>query len=210
MGSGSWPCVCECLCREKMHPAPGLHSWKPQLKWKNCDSTASAQLSESCQAAGLRGPSTAHCWDSGAKNTLARVILQNWTKALPLRKDECRHQHHRLWEFLLFFFFSSLLLWERQICQNTVSLNRVICCVESSGKWNAPNRCGKMSFHFNKRCKMLQNCFASECLPIPIFTLVSSVAKGYVYKGYFLKYCPITKLFPQRRPFRQTQSPRFC
>lgn len=41
-------------------------------------------------------------------------------------------------------FFFSLLLWERQICQNTVSLNRVICCVEGSGKWNAPNRCGKM------------------------------------------------------------------
>lgn len=86
-------CVCECLCIQSLYkggaPCMGLQSWNPGSAGESCDTPALAQLSEAYHAAGLRREAPAHCWDSGAKNTLSRVILQNWTKALLLWKERC-------------------------------------------------------------------------------------------------------------------------
>lgn len=63
---------------------------KPKYSWRELwHTTASAQLSVAYHAAGRRGAALVHCWDSGARNTLSRVIFQKWTKALLLWKESC-------------------------------------------------------------------------------------------------------------------------
>lgn len=85
--------LCVWMCTKCVHkggvPCIELQSWNQGSAGESCDSTAFAQLSEAYHAAGQRGAAPAHCWDSGAKSTLSRVILQNGTKALLLQKEKC-------------------------------------------------------------------------------------------------------------------------
>lgn len=92
MDGGCFVCVHVCMhktCIQRVVACIRLQSWNPGSAGESCDTIALAQLSEAYHAAGLRGAAPAHCWDSGAKNTLSRVILQNWTKALFLWRERC-------------------------------------------------------------------------------------------------------------------------
>lgn len=64
--------LCLWMCIKNLYKGGALGS---NLE-TSCDTTASAQLSEVCHA-GLREASMAHCWDSGAKKTLSKMIQQN-------------------------------------------------------------------------------------------------------------------------------------
>lgn len=131
IGSGSWPCVCVCGCLYKklaqrrctLHWAPIL---KPGLSWRELwhYSLSPAIRGLSCSRAerSIYGPLLGF---RGQKHIIKSDSAKLNNSSATERRWMSQHQHRWLSEFLRFS-------GNVRFCQNTVSLNRLICYVQKS------------------------------------------------------------------------------
>lgn len=165
-GCSVWMFVHETACAKRGVSCTGLQFWNQGSAGESCDTTAYAQLSGAYYAEGLKGAAPAQCWDSGAKNTLSRVILQNWAKALLLWKKDVTAAATA--EFLL---FSGNVRFVKTYSCKTVWY--VVAKNQTRFKWKTPVRKGNFNFAFiSEKSPSLLNISVSSAIFYTFFNFI--------------------------------------